>query len=137
MVEVTMAGPIKGLKQAGNVNLYTVPHVINPDTSQSTVRSLSFGEDDKEILIPGINRHKILSEQEAIKQYRQTGQHLGIFNAPQSANVYAKKLHDTYAAGKLDVPLATSKRSVDPIQLATVLKGLLKSGPYIDPYQVK
>src|SRR5438093_7930763 len=98
---------------------------------------MSFCDYGKEILIPGMDTHKLLSDPEAIQQYRQTGKHLGIFDTPEDANRYAQQLHENYAAHKLDVPLATSRKSVDPEQLAASLRGLLKSGPYIDPYQVK
>lgn len=132
-----MSESVKGLKQAGNVNLYTVPHIVNPDGTQSSVHSTSFGQDGNEILVPGMNSQHLLSAADAEKQYQQTGKYLGIFDSIQSADQYAQQLHNNYASNKLDVPLATTRHSVDPNQLEMVLKGLLQSGPYIDPYQVK
>jgi hypothetical protein len=128
---------IKGLKTVGNINIYTRPHITNPDGSLSTVNSTSGGYDEGEVLYPGMDNTHLLSGEEAGKQYRQTGQHLGIFDTPDNADAYAQKLHEDYANHSLDVPLASSRRSVDPNQLATVLQGLLKSGPYVDTYAIK
>ena len=58
----------------GNIDLTQRPIVPNPDGSFSTVRSMSFNED-------------------AIKHYRDTGQHLGKFGTVQEADAYAEQLH--------------------------------------------
>lgn len=128
-----MPDPVTGLKQAGNVNLYTRPHVRNPDGGMSTVKSMSFGDEKGETLVPGISNTSILEDDEAIQQYRQTGQHLGVFDTPENATAYAQKLHQAYESGALDVPLATSRKGVDPNRLGTAVKGLVESGPYAIP----
>jgi hypothetical protein len=38
-----------------------------------------------------------VSNEEAIRHYQQTGEHLGIFRTPQAATAYAKSLHDQQA----------------------------------------
>jgi len=87
----------------GNIDLYNRPHVKNSDGSVSTVRSMSFEEGGKEILVPTVSEDgRIMSNKEAIDRFHRTGKHLGIFNDVASANAYAKKLHDEYAAGKYD-----------------------------------
>lgn len=93
-----MAGNPSGLLSAGNIDLYHRPIVHNPDGSISTVRSMSFGEDGKEILVPTVSPDgKILTDQQAIDQYHKTGQNLGIFDNPKDATVYANSLHNQQA----------------------------------------
>ncbi|GEM_PF-2936256 len=79
----------------GNIDLYNRPKVINNDDSISTVASMSFNEDGKEILVPMVSDEgKMLSEDEAIEQYHRTGKYLGKFNTIKEANEYAEKLHE-------------------------------------------
>ena len=78
----------------GNIDLTNRPKVVNPDGSISTVRSMSFNFDGKEVLLPTISDEgKNLSPEEAQEQFRRTGKHLGIFDSPEEATKYAKQLH--------------------------------------------
>ena len=65
----------------------------NADGSFSTERSFSVNIDDKEVLLPTVIDGKIVSEEEAIEHYYQTGEYLGKFNTVQEADEYAEKLH--------------------------------------------
>lgn len=83
----------------GNIDLTNRPQVHNPDGSTSTVLSMSFNEDGKEILVPRISDDgRVLSNQEAIDQYHRTGKHLGIFGSPEEATTYAQQLHQDQAS---------------------------------------
>jgi hypothetical protein len=77
----------------GNINLNNRPVVNNADGSISTVRSMSVNMDGKEVLIPTISDDgRVLTPDQAVAQYKQTGKHLGVFNTPDEATAYAKQL---------------------------------------------
>lgn len=116
---MTMAGNgARGLISPGNIDLANRPVVKNQDGSISTVRSMSFGEDGKEILVPTVSPDgRILSDQEAIDQYHQSGQNLGVFANPNDATAYAQTLHNQQAGmygGNASVPPLEAPRTIAP-----------------------
>jgi hypothetical protein len=60
---------------------------------------MSFNEDGQEVLIPTVatDGSRVLSDQEAIEQYRKTGQSLGKFDTAEHATAYARQLHEAQA----------------------------------------
>ena len=96
----------RGLGQygLGNIDLYARPQVKNSDGSISTVRSMSFNDGLNEIVIPTVSDDgRIMTENEAIDNYYNTGKYLGKFDTVDEAINYAERLHkeqDSYYNGK-------------------------------------
>lgn len=92
--EASPIGPVKGEIEGGNIDLEKRPKVKMDDGSTATVRSMSFEEDGKEVLVPTVSDDgRVLSDAEAIDQYHKTGKHLGVFDNAKDANVFAEALH--------------------------------------------
>jgi len=89
-----------GLIASGNIDLNSRPVVRNPDGTISTVRSMSFGDEQgREVLVPTVSDSgQVLSNQQAIDQYYNTGRHLGVFTSPDAATAYALALHQAQEA---------------------------------------
>ena len=80
-----------------------VAMVKNSDGSTSTVRTMSFGEDGREILIPTVHPEgRIMEPEEAIDYYHKTGDHFGKFDTVEDADKYAQSLHEDHAKKFVD-----------------------------------
>lgn len=100
----------------GNIDLMERPVVKNPDGTISTVKSKSYEIDGKEVLLPTVaaDGSGILSDQDAIAQYKKTGQFLGKFNTPEEATAYAKQLHEQQSQQYADKDKAYNEAMSQP-----------------------
>ncbi len=88
-----------GADVPGNIDLHNRPDVKNADGSHSSVLSASFEIDGKEVLLPLVSHDgRIWSEDEAIDNYKKTGEHLGIFKNPEAATAAGRRIHEDQAA---------------------------------------
>jgi hypothetical protein len=88
-----------GMLEAGNINLNNRPVVKNADGTISTVRSMSINVDGREVLIPTVSDDgRVMTDEQAVEQFRRTGKHLGVFKSPEAATRYAEQLHNDQAA---------------------------------------
>lgn len=85
--------------EPGNIDLTKREKIPDPETGGiSTVRSMSFEDKDgREVLVPTAADGKILTNDQAIARYEETGEHLGKFANPEDATAYAQWLHERQA----------------------------------------
>jgi len=120
------AGPAPPVFGAGNINLSNRPEVLNPNGDVSTVRSMSANIDGREVLMPTVSEDgRIMSDDEAVRQYIKTGLNLGIFKTPADADAYAKQLHERQSTLPLANPMppgrARPPRPANPQILSTLM----------------
>lgn len=84
----------QGMLIRGNINLDNRPVVHNKDGSYSTVRTITTDMNGNTVLLPTIVNGKVLSNQDAIQHYLNTGEHMGIFKTSQDADKYDEQLHN-------------------------------------------
>lgn len=84
-----------GMVKAGNIDLTKRPIVHRANGEVSSLYSASFGTPDGEVLVPLISQDgKVLSIEEAKKQYAKDGKSLGVFKTPAAADEFANFLHE-------------------------------------------
>lgn len=86
-----------GQLERGNLDAFNRPVLKNPDGSYSTTSSISVGTDKGEVVIPTVVDGKRLSNDEAIDHFRKTGQHFGVFDNSENADIFAQDLHERQA----------------------------------------
>lgn len=91
----TLNGDFPGMIRTGNIDIANRPTVKLPDGRTATVFSKSFNLDGKEVLLPTVSKDgKLWTDQEAVDNYRKTGENLGVFDSPEAASRYAHALHE-------------------------------------------
>jgi len=91
-----------GLIEAGNINLANRQKVSNGD-GYSTVLSGTYEFDGKFVLLPGVINGVIYDDKtefgkdKIVQNYKQTREHLGVFNNQENADNYANTLHEQQA----------------------------------------
>lgn len=89
--------PQSDLIVPGNIDLTNRPRVRNDDGSISTVRSIGVNIDGREVLIPTVVGTRVVSDDEAVQEYKRTGKHLGVFATSEASTAYAQQLHQSEA----------------------------------------
>lgn len=91
----TLNGDFPGMIRTGNIDIANRPTVKLPDGRTATVFSKSFNLDGKEVLLPTVSKDgKLWTDQEAVDNYRKTGENLGVFDSHEAASRYAQALHE-------------------------------------------
>lgn len=96
MATYVVPGEWPGMVEQGNIDLDNRPVVPTPTGGFATVRSASFGmPDGYEYLLPSVTQdgRTLYWAPDIVKQYEKTGQFLGKFKDPYSADEYARALH--------------------------------------------
>jgi hypothetical protein len=80
----------------GTIDTSKIAPVNNGDGTFSTVKSMSIKDDvnGKEVLIPTVVNGKVVTPEEAIAEYKKTGNNLGMFDTVDQANAEAKRIHN-------------------------------------------
>lgn len=97
MATYVVPGEWPGMVERGNIDLDNRPVVPTPTGGFATVRSASFGmPDGYEYLLPSVTQdgRTLYWAPDIVKQYEKTGQFLGKFKDPYSADEYARALHE-------------------------------------------
>lgn len=116
----------------GNIDLANRPKIENEDGTISTIESVSFNEDGKEILIPKVREglDRIMTDDEAVDWYHQTGEYLGKFDNADEATKYGQLLHDLQEAQLYTAPQSVSRMEFEE---PAEVKPSEISEPYVPP----
>ena len=86
---------LESLVQQGTIDLTKRPKIRNPDSSYSTVRTMTITDDQgRGINIPTVIDDRVVDPKEAIEHFKRTKQHLGVYKTQQDALNAAQKLHE-------------------------------------------
>lgn len=103
-----------GQVEPGNIDLAKRPIAYNKDGSYSTVRTMGFTDGKVHRNIPTVTADgRVVGPDEAIREYRRTGQHLGAYSTPEAAERAAQNLHEEQA-GDFDARAAANEPTTGP-----------------------
>lgn len=104
-----------GMMAAPSMDLGNRPVLHNDDGTVSTERSFSINEGGKEILLPQIVDGQLVSKEEAIRHYHETGQHMGYYASPEAAAPFAEAFHNRGSASMTPEEMSrTGQTSFEP-----------------------
>jgi hypothetical protein len=83
-----------GLVTRGNIDL-EARTAIRHEGKVFTLRPITFQQGNQTVLIPSVVGDRVVGQAEAIANYKQTGEHLGVFETQAHADAYAKQLTAT------------------------------------------
>lgn len=84
-----------GILEVGNVNLIDRPKLATPDKGYQTVFTMTAGLDGgKTALLPRVIEGIMHTPEEAMQHFKDTGEHMGIFNSREAADAFDKQLHE-------------------------------------------
>lgn len=96
-----LPGSNPGLLIKGNIDINNRPSVKNPRGGTSSVYSASFQTEVDghlvEVLVPRVVGGRIVTARQGFLHFLKTGKHLGIFDTPMHATMYARRLHNQQA----------------------------------------
>lgn len=120
-------------KKLGNIDLSKRKPVKLPSGDTATIRSMSVGTEDGEVLIPTIGPNGEDWDpktedgyKKAWNHYVETGQHLGIFNTPKEATVYGEWLHNQEQERVFGPSSANSDKKEEKADTSTIIIGRAK-----------
>lgn len=103
-----------GQVEPGNIDLAKRPIAYNKDGSYSTVRTIGFTDGKVHRNIPTVTADgRVVGPDEAIREYRRTGQHLGAYSTPEAAERAAQNLHEEQA-GDYDTRAEANEPTTGP-----------------------
>lgn len=133
---------VTGLEQQGNIDVSKQPIVQGNDGNVSTVHAITHEVNGKTVLIPNTIDGKVVTDAEAIEQFKQSGKHMGVFKNKSSAEKYLTKLKksETDRVKKKGVKgkkVTLKDGSVDTIVQYENGQVRLRSGKMIPPDQIQ
>ena len=107
--------------QAGTLDPARQPAVQDAHGNISTVRTIGINDNGREVNIPTVPLEggRIMSNDEAVQRYRDTGNHLGKYDTPEAAGAAAEALHQREAGA-----ISQHPKGVQPTLPPDLIKAL-------------
>ena len=100
-----------GQTEAGNIDLVNRPRVKRENGQISTIATIVVGFDDGHVVLPTVSDDgRMMTKDEAIDVYRQTGKHLGKFSDLKQAVTASELMHKQQEGMPSGVPTNMTSR---------------------------